>query len=141
MVHHSARQSVEADKVRQLPGSGWVLDNVAFNDALLRDEPVKDIRRGEDWSQVKVVKIAIEEAGDRLHVSCPELPDAWGLGGVREFVKFEMSLHSHVPGEVAELHLDQLLGIDGPVPVTARSHGLGQDDTGSVDRLKTGNMM
>ena len=136
VVHHSAGQSVETDEVRQLPGGGGVLDNVAFDDSLLRNEPVKNVRRAEDRSQIKLVKIAIEEAGDRLHVLCLELPDPRGLGGVREFVQFEMSLHSHVPREVAELHLNQLLGVDGPVPVAARAHWFGQDNTCSVNRLE-----
>lgn len=136
VIHHSAGQSVEADKVCQLAGGGGVLNNIALNDSLLRNEPVQNIRRGEYWSKVKVVEIAIEEGGDRLHVLCLELSDPRGLGGIRQFVKFEMSLHSHVPREVTELHLNQLLGVDGPVPIAARPDRLWQDDTRSVNRLQ-----
>ena len=136
VVHHSAGQSVEADEVCQLPGGEGVLNNITLNDSLLRNEPVQNVRRGEYWSKVKVVEIAIEETGDCLHVLCLELSDPRGLGGIRQFVQFEMSLHSHVPREVTELHLDQLLGVDGPVPVAARPDWLRQDYTRSVHRLQ-----
>ena len=47
-----------------------------------------------------------------------------------------MTLHRHVPAQVAELDLDQLLGVEGSVPVAAGAHGLRQDDPGRVDGLE-----
>ena len=59
----------------------------------------------------------------------------WSFGIVRQLVKLEVALHGHVPRQVTELHLDQLLGVDGPVPVSAGSHWLGQNHSSRVDGL------
>ena len=43
----------------------------------------------------------------------------WSFGVVRQLVKLEVALHGHVPREVAELDVYQLLRIDRPVPIPA----------------------
>ena len=135
MVHHRAGQSVETDKVCDVSRLVGILNDVALNDVFLRDEPVKNVRRREYWRQVKFFQIIVEQNRNCLHVRGLEVPDARSLGGLGQFVQFEMSLHGHVPGQVAELHLYQLLGVDGPVPVPAGAHWLGQDHTSSVHSL------
>ena len=47
-----------------------------------------------------------------------------------------MSLHGHVLAEVRELDLDQLLGVEGAVPVAARAHRLRQHHASCENRLK-----
>ena len=111
MVHHCAGQGVETDKVCDSSWLVGVLHHIGLDDVLLWDEPVEDVCGGEDWSQVELLQITVEQHGDGLHVRRLELPDARGLGGVGQFVQFEMSLHGHVPRQVTELHLDQLLGV------------------------------
>ena len=47
-----------------------------------------------------------------------------------------MPLHRHVPREMREFHLDQLLGVDRPMPVPTGAHGLGQHHASSVHSLE-----
>ena len=47
-----------------------------------------------------------------------------------------MPLHRHVPREMREFHLDQLLGVDRPMPVPTGAHGLGQHHAGGVHSLE-----
>ena len=47
-----------------------------------------------------------------------------------------MPLHRHVPREMREFHLDQLLGVDRSMPVPTGAHGLGQHHAGSVHSLE-----
>ena len=47
-----------------------------------------------------------------------------------------MSLHGHVLAEVRELDLDQLLGVEGAVPVAARAHRLRQHHSSCENRLQ-----
>ena len=136
MVHHCARQRVETDKVRQRPWPLRILHHIALNDVLLGYEPMQNIRRAEDGGQVELLQVVVEKAGDSLHVRGPELPDARGLGGVRQLVQLQMSLHGHVAGQVTELDFNQLLWIDGPVPIATGSHRLGEHHSSCVDCLE-----
>lgn len=52
------------------------------------------------------------------------VPGRFGLVG--QLVQLQGALHGHVTRQVGELHLDQLLGVEGPVPVGAGAHRLRQ---------------
>ena len=41
----------------------------------------------------------------------------WSFGIVRQLVKLEVALHGHVPREVAELDVYQLLRVDRTMPI------------------------
>ena len=86
---------------------------------------MQDLSSIEDRSQVEIVKIIVEQISDSLHIRGLELTDTWCFGSLGQFVKFQMSLHGHIAGEMGELDLNQLLRVDGAVPVPACSHWLG----------------
>ena len=51
-------------------------------------------------------------------------------------VEFDVSLHGHVLAEVRELDFDQLLRVEGAVPVAARAHRLRQHHASCENRLQ-----
>merc|ERR1719430_246353 len=136
MVHHGAGQGVETDKVRQLAGSVGILHHETLDDVLLGREPVQNVGGREDWSQVKPVEIIIEQLRHVLHICWPKLSNAWSLGVVWQPVELQVSLHGHVPREVTELHVNEFLGVDRAMPVSAGADRFGEDHACSVDSLE-----
>jgi hypothetical protein len=46
-----------------------------------------------------------------------DLPETFRFCCVRQSVEFDVTLHRHVPTQVRELHLDQLLWVERAMPV------------------------
>lgn len=80
---------------------------------------MKKLLSAEHWCQVKPLEVVGQQPVARVHVLRLEAPEP-PRGRVRgQAVQLEGALHGHVLAQMRELHLYQLLWVEGAMPVAA----------------------
>lgn len=130
------RQIVEAEKIGDRAGLLRVLDDVGPDDFGTRQEPVGDLFARPGVGEIELAEVGVEECGDGVDVALLHRSETGGGGVFVDAEQLERAGHGHARLERREAALDQLLRIDGTVPVARRRDGLGQHETGSVLGLK-----
>ena len=64
----------------------------------------------------------VEQFARFRYIRCLDLSQPFRFCRFRKSVELDMSLHRHVSAQVRELHLDQLLWIQGTMPVSNRGY-------------------
>lgn len=110
-------------------------DNLVIAFSHFGDKPVPDLLTIIDRSYIVALKKPREKLVNGINVLYLHLPPAPGRRVIWQGILVNLILRLTAHRQVAEADLVQLLPVEGPVIVAARTHRLRQDNRGRIDSL------